>query len=138
MLKNFILKTWIWIVFIRNKETLPTESKIANPKMEYEVMSGAFIWEDEGLWELRNHHLADAFRHVINHRMKLIVGPDKNVGVMRSKSFDKQIFKMAKKYFPDWIGFDKSRCSYNPEIADRILRIKKVEKWRYQKLLNEE
>jgi hypothetical protein len=25
---------------------------------------------------------------------------------MRSKSFDKNIFEMAKKYFPHWIGFD--------------------------------
>ena len=45
---NFILKIWIWITFIWNKETLPTESRIDNPKMEFETMSGAFIWEDEG------------------------------------------------------------------------------------------
>ncbi len=134
---DFISKTWIWIVFIKNKETLPTESKIINPKMEYETISGAFIWEDEGLWELRNHHLQDAFKYVINHRMKLIVGPDSDVGVMRSKNFDKRIFEMAKKYFPNWIGFEKSRCSYNSELADKILRIKKVENWRFQKILNE-
>ncbi|ESU20957.1 hypothetical protein FCR2A7T_07280 [Flavobacterium cauense R2A-7] len=130
---DFILKTWIWITFIRNKETLPTESKIINPKMEYETMSGAFIWEDEGLWELRNNQLKDAFKYVINHRMKLIVGRDSDVEVMRSKNFDKRIFEMAKKYFPNWIGFEKSRCSYNSELADRILRIKKVENWRFQK-----
>jgi hypothetical protein len=137
MMIDFISKTWIWIVFIKNKETLPTESKIINPKMEYETISGAFIWEDEGLWELRNHHLQDAFKYVINHRMKLIVGPDSDVGVMRSKNFDKRIFEMAKKYFPNWIGFEKSRCSYNSELADKILRIKKVENWRFQKILNE-
>jgi hypothetical protein len=57
IMTDFILKIWIWISFIRNKETLPTESKITNPKFEYETMSGAFIWEDEGLWELKNHHL---------------------------------------------------------------------------------
>ena len=134
---DFILKTWIWITFIRNKETLPTESKIINPKMEYETISGAFIWEDEGLWELRNNQLKDAFKYVINHRMKLIVGRDSDVEVMRSKNFDKRIFEMAKKYFPNWIGFEKSRCSYNSELADRILRIKKVENWRFQKILNE-
>lgn len=134
---DFILKTWIWIIFIKNKETLPTESKIINPKMEYETISGAFIWEDEGLWELRNHHLQDAFKYVINHRMKLIVGPDSDVGVMRSKNVDKRIFEMAKKYFPNWIGFENSRCSYNSKLADRILRIKKVENWRFQKTLNE-
>jgi hypothetical protein len=135
---DFILKAWIWITFIRNKETLPTKSNIINPKMEYESISGAFIWEDEGLWELRNHYLQDALKYVLNHRMRLVVGPDNDVGVMRSKSFDKRIFEMAKKHFPSWIGFDKSRCSYNSALEDRILRIKKVEKWRFQKLLNEE
>lgn len=133
-MKDFILKTWFWLVFIRNKEKLPTESKITNPKMKYEVMSGAIYWEDEGLWELRNHHLQDAFKYVLNHRMKLIVGGDNDIGVMRSKNFDQSIFKMAKKYFPNWVGFDLSRCSYNSEYRDRILRVKKVENWRYQKL----
>jgi hypothetical protein len=65
--------------------------------------------------------------------MQLIVESDDDVGVMRSKSFDKSVFEMAKKYFPNWIGFDKSRCSYNSELRDRILRIKKVEKWRFEK-----
>lgn len=135
-MKDFILKTWLWIVFIRNKETLPTESKIISPKMKYEVMSGAIYWEDEGLWILRNHYLQSAFKYVLNHRMKLIVGPDYDVGVIHSKNFDESI-KMAKKHFPNWIGFDKSRCSYNSEFRDRILRIKKVEKWIDQKLLND-
>ncbi len=135
---NLILKIWIWITFLRNKEQLPTESKITNPKMEYEEMSGAFIWEDEGLWDVRNHHLAAAFKYVIHHRMTLIVGPDNDVDVMRSKKFDKKIFKMAKKHFPHWIGFNESRCSYNPELADRILRIKKVADWRLKKLFGED
>ena len=78
---NFILKIWIWITFIRNKESLPTEFRIDNPKMEYETMSGAFIWEDEGLWDWRNHHLQDAFKYVLNHRMNLIVGSDNIKGV---------------------------------------------------------
>lgn len=138
MIMNLILKVWIWITFIRNKEQLPTKSKISNPKMEYEVMSGAFIWEDEGLWELRNQHLKDAFKYVINHRMKLVVGPDNDVGFMRSNRFDKKIFEMAKKHFPNWIGFEESRCSYDSEVADRILRIKKVAEWKTQKLFNEE
>ena len=69
--------------------------------------------------------------------MNLIVGSDNTVGFMRSKKFDKSIFKMAKKFFPNWIGFNNSRCSYNSELAGRILRIKEVEKWRFDKLLNE-
>ena len=132
-MKDIILKTWLWIIFMRSKETLPTESKIINPKIEYETMSGAFIWEDEGLWELRNHHLRNAFKYVINHRMKLVVGPNCDVGVMRTESFDKSIFEMAKKHYPNWIGFNKSRCSYNPELKEKILRINKVAKWKLEK-----
>jgi hypothetical protein len=138
MIMDFFLRIWIWITFLRNKETLPTESKTINPKIEYEIMSGAFIWEDEGLWEHRNHYLQDAFIYVINHRMKLIAGQDNDIGVIRSKNFDKKIFMMAKKYFPHWIGFNESRCSYNSELAHRIFRIKKVEKWRFRKLLNQQ
>ncbi len=135
---NLILKIWIWITFLKNKNSLPTKSKIIHPKMEHEGMSGAFIWEDEGLWDIRNHHLSDAFKYVIHHRMTLVVGPENDVGVMRSKKFDKRIFEMAKRYYPNWIGFDEARCSYNPEIADRMMRIRKVAYWRFQKLLNEE
>ena len=137
MIKNLILKLWIWRTFIIHKGKLPTKSEMSNPKMEYESFSGAFIWEDEGLWET-NHLLADAFKYVIHYRMTLIVGSKNDVGVMRSKKFDKQIFEMAKKYFPNWIGFDVSRCSYNTDVADRIMRIRKVADWRFQKLLNEE
>ena len=133
---DFTLKILIWITFLRNRESLPTKLNVINSKMKYEIMSGAVFWEDEGLLELRNHHLQDAFKYVLNHRMKLIVGTDYDVGVMRSKSFDKSIFEMAKKHFPNWIGFDKSRCSYNSEHKDRIIKIKKVEEWRFQKELS--
>lgn len=136
-MKDFILKIWIWSVFIRFKDTLPSESNISTPKLEYEVFSGSFIFEDEGLWELRNQHLQDAFKYVVNHRMKLIVGKDHELGVMRSSQFDESIYKMAKKWFPNWIGFHKSRCSYNSDYATRILRIKNVEKWKFNKLNSE-
>ena len=138
MLVYFILKVWFWIQFIINRNSLPTESNNNNPEMTHEGFSGAFIWEDEGLWEHRNHHLLHAFKFVIHERMKIIVGPTNDVRVMRSKRFDKQIYKMAKRHFPNWIGFDESRCSYNPELADKIMRIRKVADWRFQKLLNEE
>lgn len=133
---NLILKIWFWITFLRNKESLPTESKMMNPKMDYETMSGAFIWEDEGLWELRNHHLLNAFKYVLNHRVHLVLGPNNDAIVMRSKRFDKQIFNMAKRHFPDWIGFHESRCSYNPELAERMKRILKVAEWRMQKIFD--
>lgn len=137
MIKDFILKTWFWIVLIKNKETLPKVSKIVNPKMKYEILSGAIYWEDEGLEEIRNHHLSSVFKYVMNHRMQLIVGEDNDVGVLRSKKFDRTIFKMVKSYFPNWVGYDESRCSYNSEFTERILRIKKVEERRINKFFNE-
>ncbi|WP_130734659.1 hypothetical protein [Flavobacterium sp. J27] len=136
-MNSFILKIMIWFVFLFSKEKLPTKSKISNPKMRYEIMSGAFIWEDEGLWELRNSKLIQAFRYVINHRMKLLVGPENDVGCFRSLDFDKQIYKIAKRFYPNWIGFEESRCSFNPEIADKIMRIKKVAKVKMERFFNE-
>lgn len=105
--------------------------------MEHEGFSSAFIWEDEGLWEA-NYRLADAFKHVIHYRMQIVVGIQNDVGIMRSKNFDRQIFTMAKRYFPHWIGFDKNRCAYNPEIAERMIRIRKVASWKFQKILEQD
>jgi len=119
-----------------NRNKLPTTSDIINPKMEYDVMSGAFHWEDEGL--LYYPDLASAFNYVVNYRTSLVVGPSNNISVMESVNFDKQIFKMAKKYFPDWIGFHESRCSYDPQLAGRMMRIIKVANWRLEKFMNEE
>ena len=135
---NIILKIWIWITFFKNKGTLPSESKIVDPKIEYEIMSGAFIWEDEGLWDCPNHRLQNAFKYVVKHRTNLITGPDNDVRDMRSKKLDESIFKMAKQCFPNWIGFEDSRCSYNAELSERIKRIRKVSEWKIQKLMNED
>ena len=137
MIKGLLLKFRIWIIFVTNKEKLPAESKIINPKVEYENTSGALIWEDEGLWECQNIKLKHAFKYVICYRMTLMVSPDKDIGFLRSKEFDKSIFKMAQKFFPNWIGFKEERCTYNFQIEDRILRIKRVEEWRYDKLYKE-
>ncbi|MFC4632329.1 hypothetical protein ACFO3O_00305 [Dokdonia ponticola] len=136
-MKKFILKIWFWRLFIVHKNTLPTKSDRIHPKMEYELMSGGFIWEDEGLWGMQRD-LANAFRYVLHHRTKLVLGPINSMGIMGSDNFDKQIFKMAQKYFPDWIGFHESRCSYNPELADRMMRILKVANWRMDKVINDD
>lgn len=137
MVKNIILKIWYWKIFKTNKNILPTKSELVNPKMEYETMSGSFIWEDEGLWET-HHHFANAFRHVINYRTKLVLGPTNNFEALSSGNFDKQVFELAKKHYPDWIGFNESRCSYNPKLADRMMRIIQVANWRIDKLMNDE
>jgi hypothetical protein len=136
ILKDYFIRFWIWGVFVFNKEKLPTVSNPDNPKMKYEIMSGAIYWEDEGLTEIRNHHLLQAFRYVLNHRMCLLAGQS-NAGVIRSTTFDKVIFRMAKRHFPNWIGFDKSRCTYNTSHADRIQRIKRIAQYKMNKFFDE-
>lgn len=133
---NLIRFFWIWAIFYANRSKLPTTSDNVNPKMEYEVWSGDFIWEDEGLWELP-HKLAQAFRPVLHYRTYLVIGPENNFGIHDSKMFNKYVFKLAKFYFPNWIGFEKSRCSYSPELSNRMVRIIKVSNWRMEKSMNE-
>ncbi len=139
MIPHFFVRIWIWWVFVNNRNKLPTKSTIDNPKMEIEGLTQAFIWEDEGLWEFnKTRHLPQAFKPVIVHRTSLVLGPENDSGFLYSKRFDRQIFNMAKRYFPDWIGFHKSRCSYSPEVADRMIRIKKVAEWRLDKFMDQE
>lgn len=135
-MKTLFLRIWIWRALFINRGKLPKESTIENPKLTYEGFSGAFIWEDEGLWEAR-YPLNEAFKYVLTHRMTLVVGPENKVSALHSKKFDRRVYKMAKRYFPDWIGFDESRCSYNPEVADRMMRIIKVADWRMEKMFDE-
>lgn len=135
-MKRIYLKILIWRIFRRNRNKLPTKSDITNPKMEYDIMCGGFFWEDEGF--MHNSDLARIFGFVINYRTRIVVGSSNNLSIMESEKFDKQIFKMAKKYFPNWIGFDESRCSYNPELGDRMVRIIKVGNWRLNKVLKED
>lgn len=136
-MKNIILKIRFWRLFIVNRNTLPTTSDCIDPKIEHEVMSGGFIWEDEGLWGM-HQQLANAFRYVLHYRTQLVLGPTNSIGIMRSDSFDKYVFKLAKRYFPDWIGFNESRSTYNPQLADRMMRTLKLVNWRTDKLMNDD
>lgn len=43
---------------------------------------------------------------------------------------------MTKRYFSNCIGFQESRYSYNPELAKRMMYIKKVAYWRFEKPLD--
>ncbi|MBW1299034.1 hypothetical protein [Aquimarina litoralis] len=117
---------------------MPKETNILNPKMEIEGMSWAVYWEDEGLPSPLSRHLTRAFVHVINYRTYLIVGDSSKIEGYGPKNFDKLMFKLAKFYFPDWIGFNKQRCSYDAELGNRILRIQKVAEWRFKKMLDDE
>ena len=122
---------------IYHKNSLPKETKISNPKMEIEGMSWAVHWEDEGISN-PSYNLTCAFIYVIHYRTCLIVGDSSRIAGYGPRGFNKQMFKLAKFYFPDWIGFDKERCSYNPELANRILRIQKVAAWRLNKMFDNE
>lgn len=136
MLRNFILKILIWKRFISYKNTLPNTSKMINPKMEFDILKGAVFWEDEGLMEC-HPDLGSAFGSVISYRTHLVEYPKDNIKNKYFNNFDKQIFMMSKKYFPDWIGFKEDRCSYNPELSDRIKRIKKVSEWKMKKIMKD-
>lgn len=105
--------------------------------METEGMSWAIYWEDEGLPN-PSYNLSRAFIYVIHYRTNLIVGDASKTAIYGPKNFNKLMFKLAKFHFPDWIGFDKKRCAYNPELANRILRIQKVAEWRLNKMLDNE
>jgi len=61
---------------------------------------------------------------VINHRTNLIVNEINET--QSSNSLNSQTFKAAKKYYPDWNGFQKARCTYNSELSERIKRIRKA------------
>lgn len=96
--------------------------------MEYNVLADGVAWEDEGLFDC-DPDLGNAFRSVIHYRTGLITGNTEGV--------DKRYFELAKKYFPDWIGFNEDRCSYNAEHADRIRRIRKVSSWKIDKFFDD-
>lgn len=122
---------------IYHKNSLPKDTSISNPKMEIEGMSWAAYWEDEGLPN-PSYHLTRAFIYVMHYRTSLIIGNSGKIGAYGPKNFNKLMFKLAKFYFPDWIGFHKERCSYNPELASRILRIHKVAEWQTHKMFDSE
>ncbi|NQY06018.1 MAG: hypothetical protein HRT68_07475 [Flavobacteriaceae bacterium] len=105
--------------------------------MEYEILSGGFYFEDEGLREIRSHDLVSAFKYVICHRTTLISGKS-GKGYYTHSRFNKRIFNIAKRFFPNWIGFEESRCTYNEERADRIARVRKVAEWKMERMFDED
>ncbi len=136
MLISLFLYFKIWFIFYRYKNILPTTSDIQNPKMEIDGLSLSFYWDDEGLLETK-FPLVSGFKFVISYRTSLVIGPNNyEHGYLRSEKFDRSIYKLAKKYFPNWIGFQPSRNTYNPELSERMLRIQKVAIWRIEKMLD--
>lgn len=99
-------------------------------KMEYYFFQDVIGWEDEGIQEF-HPDLANMFSFVLAYRTYLIETPSSNV---KGNRFNKWTFNLAKKYFPDWIGFQDERCSFNPEYADRIQRYRNVTDYKLNKM----
>lgn len=123
-------------IFLKYANSLPGESNMNNPKMDYYMAQDAVIWEDEGIvLSGLESELANLIGFVVNYRTFLITNVlkldiDKN-------NVNKKVYELAKIHFPDWIGFKKERCSFNPQHADRIARLRVVANWRFEKLLKE-
>jgi len=107
---------------------LPEGMQQENSVMKYNVLADGVYWTDEGLdgihWELSN-----AFRLVLNYRTKLLTNEKNNE--------NKSEYYLAKKYFPKWIGFSESRCSFNEELTSKIKRIQKVSNYKIDKAFKE-
>lgn len=130
MIKRILQNASIKRTFKRHRNSLPEKSCLSNPKMEYHALANAVLWTDEGLTEC-HPNLENAFRFVLYYRTNLITGKT-NTG-----NSDKRYFELAKRYFPKWIGFESSRCSYNAERSHRIERIRKVSDWKIDKIMND-
>lgn len=122
-------------VFKKYKNSLPTKSVSETQKMDYHILADAVVWNDEGI-EKCNPELENTLRYALNYRTNLIVDEDFGIKKENSNSIGKRTFELAKKYFPNWIGFEKERCEYNPELSERIKRIRKVSDWKIEKLMN--
>ena len=114
---------------------LPTDSSIKNPKLHYDILSGSFFWEDEGLGAC-DPEKAEIFKTVIMYRTYILTNHDQGL-TNRELNFCKRMFYRIKKRNANWIGFQKERCSYSSELANRYRRIEKVTEWRINKLMNE-
>jgi hypothetical protein len=126
-------------IFIRKtlkkyKNSLPRESNIENPKIKYHTLADAIVWEDEGI-EICHPKLENALRYALNYRIYLIEIRDYEQK-KHINSIEYWTYKQVQKYYPNWIGFTRNRNSYNAKISERIKRLKKVSKWKIDKMFN--
>lgn len=104
--------------------TLPNSPE-KDAKIQYHVMADGIFWDDEGIKDLGSK-LGNSFRGVLHHRTSLLTGnPEQNYV---------EVYNLAKKYFPKWIGFSEQRTTYCPELTDSIERTRKVSDYKIDKL----
>ena len=80
ILERFFIKA----ALKKYKNTLPTSSGIENPKIIFNVLANAIVWEDEGI-DKCHPKLENAFRYALNYRTNLI----------QHKDFERQKTKRA-------------------------------------------
>lgn len=117
------------------RNSLPVDFSGENPKLEYHSLADAVFWSDEGLTNFE-FELENVFRYVIHYRTNMISEEESKLR-KKLNSLDKKTYKLAKKYFPNWIGFTESRCTYNSDLSKKIERLRKVSDWKLQKLIDE-
>jgi len=108
---------------------LSEKSKEENSQMKWNVLAGGVYWTDEGLDDI-HRDLSNAFRFVLNYRTSLLIG--------KQTDYCKSEYYLAKKYFPNWIGFSENRNSFDSELAERVERIIKIDKYKMDKILKED
>lgn len=140
--QDIILTVYLYFAsryfFIRYRNQLISSSEIIAPKMEYYIMPGGVIWEDENEDRILDRlTFSNVFGFVIIYRTKLIKYPDYEKRTKHLNDKHRKAFYLAKKFFPDWIGFQESRCTYNPALSNRLYRIEKVVSWRLKKFEQE-
>ncbi len=114
-------------VFAAHGSTLRRKLWVLKPRMEYHVLADAVFWTDE--YPLAsNFDVENAFRLILNHRTSLLTDEEGRFP---------DAWRIARKYFPQWIGFRQKRCTYDKETSHRITRIRRVSKWRINKFFAE-
>jgi hypothetical protein len=80
----------------------------ASAKITYDLMSGALIWSDEKANDLTVEEMG-CLRAVLRFRTSIITSePDERF---------RHLWTQLVAKYPDWIGFDASRCQANEELA---------------------
>jgi hypothetical protein len=98
---------------------LRTLKRDISAKVFYDLMSGALVWTDEKVTGLTVEEIG-CLRAVFRFRTGIITNePDERFRVLWDK--------LRAKY-PDWIGFDPSRCQINEDLSKLYHRHKKSSK----------
>ena len=88
---------------------LKTLQKDENARFFYDLMSGAFIWEDEKLYGLKTGELG-CLRAIFRYRTSLI-----------TQELDERfasLWNALREKYPEWIGFAPERCSPDQSFAE--------------------